>query len=709
MVIKNFISSNLILVILFFTFTNAFAQWGSDWAIYSSNYIFNHGSYFANHKLGSNNVTAFAVDNDGNKWFGIAGVGLKVYDGKKLKYFKPSKSTFSKKIRAIACDKDNNIWVGTNLGIRIFDGDNWSSVQVPNIRNIKEIVIADDGKIWVSGWTSDAINALAGGISMFDGKDWVNYNRKNSGLVKNYVEDIVIDKEGHVWMAVGLQDYGVCEFDGKEWNWYNRENSELPSDIVRAIAVDGDNNKWFGTPNGLAKFDGENWEVTTLKDLFAVRGFEFLALEPDLLSLAVEENGVMWIGTKGAGIIRIENNGKVVLNKENCPITSDYVKKIYIDKENRKYFITGFRAENVTDVLLGDDVSGFEKFGGVVMYLDPNFNLYPEWTIYNSYTTENKSDLFYSLAEDSRGNIWLTSSGDGLAKYSEDKWSFYNSTKTGILGDMLYSLAISEDDDIWAGSRTKGVKKLEGDVLRSYTKSNSDLPVNAIQGMICDKNGKVWMGSHTGVITFDGKKWEQHTKKSVGLPGNFVYNCFEDSKGNIWIGTNKGVVKYDGKTWTVFNKKMKNLPNNNVIDMVEDSKGHIWFGTQGGLAIYDGNSWEIIKKLNDQVSYFMVNALAVDQDDNVWIGTDKKGLIRADGVGYMVFNPSNSGILYKKVNDILITKDNELWVSLSKGPKPKDPSAYMPPKPDAPVDPGIAIREKIEEFDLKSAVVKHKL
>ena len=39
-----------------------------------------------------------------------------------------------------------------------------------------------------------------------------------------------------------------------------------------AIAADAEGNMWFGTPKGLVKFDGQNWETTSFKQVFGSDG-----------------------------------------------------------------------------------------------------------------------------------------------------------------------------------------------------------------------------------------------------------------------------------------------------------------------------------------------------------------------------------------------------------------------------------------------------
>jgi len=49
-----------------------------------------------------------------------------------------------------------------------------------------------------------------GGITKFDGTNWISYNTNNSGLTNNYAYKICIDGQGYKWIANA--GCGVCEF-----------------------------------------------------------------------------------------------------------------------------------------------------------------------------------------------------------------------------------------------------------------------------------------------------------------------------------------------------------------------------------------------------------------------------------------------------------------------------------------------------------------
>ncbi len=109
------------------------------------------------------------------------------------------------------------------------------------------------------------IGTYGGGLVKFDGTNWTVFNTINSDLISNYVNSIVFDLSGDLWIA---STGGVAKFDGTYWTIFNTSNSGLPDNGVYSIFIDDNDNKWIGTESGLAVFN-ENGVVFSVKDDFS--------------------------------------------------------------------------------------------------------------------------------------------------------------------------------------------------------------------------------------------------------------------------------------------------------------------------------------------------------------------------------------------------------------------------------------------------------
>ena len=171
------------------------------------------GKGWVNYQPGSYFTTAFAVDNQNNKWLGLANIPmdpgpgfLAKFDGTQFTLYNPL-ATDSVVIYSIDFDPMGIVWVGT----------------------------------------------YENGLIKFDGTNWEFYNSSNSGLPEGPIGIVKLEGANIIWMST--QD-GLTRFDGETWKTFNTENSILPSNIILSILIDENGTKWIGTDKGLVSFRG---------------------------------------------------------------------------------------------------------------------------------------------------------------------------------------------------------------------------------------------------------------------------------------------------------------------------------------------------------------------------------------------------------------------------------------------------------------------
>ncbi|MFM2048253.1 MAG: hypothetical protein RI955_801, partial [Bacteroidota bacterium] len=106
---------------------------------------------------------------------------------------------------------------------------------LPN-NNVTDIIISKDGKTkWIATW--------GGGITKFTGKNWQTFNTKNAAISSDFINEIKQDKQGNIWLATNQK--GVDKFDGKTFTNY----SIGQTNTILSIAVNKDGNVFVGTYN----------------------------------------------------------------------------------------------------------------------------------------------------------------------------------------------------------------------------------------------------------------------------------------------------------------------------------------------------------------------------------------------------------------------------------------------------------------------------
>lgn len=290
----------------------------------------------SNSEISGNTILALATDKKDNKWVGT-NLGLCRYAGKTWTDF----AMFNEKLKdqfvnCLNVDNKGTLWIGTDdYGVIEYNGSRWTEhtaeTKQLNMKFIREIAIDRNDVKW--------IGVTLGGLVKYDNKHWTKYTQESSGLLSDFILCVTIDQRNNKW--IGTND-GLCVFDDEHWTTYTTKNSGLPHNIVPAVVVDDNNVKWIGTLGGLCRFDGQTWKI-------------FNKLNSQLPSdqindLAFDASGMLWIATdNGLAVFDGQNNWRI-FSPANCPLPSKVIQNIAIDAQGNKWF--------------GSDFAGLTRFTG---------------------------------------------------------------------------------------------------------------------------------------------------------------------------------------------------------------------------------------------------------------------------------------------------------------------------------------------------------
>lgn len=710
-------------LLLFFTAT---AQKTSEWKLLSNTYLYDDGTFqelpvgMINNMRGVNDV---AVDADGLVYIATAN-GLFTYEKKTIKRFNIPKNGFSDAY-AVEFDSKGNLWIGTNGKLIKYKPDgtyeNFTKQTHPGFEmgQVREIVIDKNDEVWVVG-RKDLNTKQGAGVSRYNGTEWVNYQ---DDMVKPFVEDLTIDANGHVWAKLGRQSAAVIMYNGNNWVEFNSGNSSVKMSGMRAIAAAKSGKVYFGTDYGLVVYDNGEWEDVSLSQVFSYSKF-LTALsstdQPEITALAVDKDDVVWIGTKYEGVIRMNGDSRVMMNMDNSPITSNSIRKIVIDQNDAKWFLTGFWYENMKDAMLETGMSSAEmsaSFNGLVMYKEPDYTKFPGQEVHNFYTEDMPKATFFEVEADKDNHMYLTTT-QNVIKFADGQWvevakASEKHEDAGLLTNAIRStamhgeLSLSNDGSLWVISREIMNIKANGEIDR-WRKDQNDLG-SLVYGLDVDSKGTMWFGNNKGLCSFSGESFNCINKKA-GLPDTRINDVFVDKDDKVWIGLYTGAAVFDGTNWTRFSKKEGGLLGTTSRSVIQRQNGDICVGTMKGVNITkDKQTFTLLEYPDGLVPYLQVTALAEDEQGNLWIGTNSKGLVVQMASGeWFVYNSENSALPYDHVDDIVATSEG-LWAITSKV-KPIGSSSFSSSSSSTtPPSTESQIKKKVAEFDPESALTLFRL
>ncbi len=298
---------------------------------------------------------------------------------------------------------------------------------------------------------------------------------------------------------------------------------------------------------------------------------------------------------------------------------------------------------------------------------------------YYSYTNDTSqiSQYIRRIFQDSKGNFWLGTVGDGVCCYNGTSLNYY-SHLDGFGGNSVQDIAEDKNGNIWFAT-SGGVSKYEEQKFTNYTEKDG-LSDNQILSLCIDKSENIWVGTAKGICRYAENKFIPFSIPESGQKLE-VKNIMEDNNGNIWFATNgAGAYCYNGTSLTLISEK-DGLGSKTVYYMLQDRKGHIWFATQGGGVVHYNPAEELRTGKKLFINYKEEKGsneawyLLEDKTGNIW--TSVRGSVkRYDGKIVTTFS-ADDGLTNCCVQSIYEDKAGTIWFGSGAGLFRYDPLAEI--------------------------------
>jgi len=525
-------------------------------------------------------------------------------------------------IRAIAEDKEGNIWIGTGSdGLFLIESNdvltsNFHYTQFkkqpenPNSlsdNSVWSIAVDRDNVLWIG--TDSCLNKLSRHENVF--KHYSFLKKESKSNIGNMIHSTLINEDNTLWLGSipGLILFN--KIDGS-FTCYERENDVNYN--ISAIAKDRDGNLWISDGGGLTVF---NVDDRTYNYLYKNPDYDF----PGIVRLIADRVGNIWMGSNayGAYIYFPESNrfNKFSYQKpNNQPEANISIRSIFEDSQNNLWFSSYnfiYRWNRVTNEIInfGNPLNdkAFGSSGASSITEDKNGNIlfatYHDLFAYNLKTNlqthiileSNPDNAIRGTFVDRSGSIWIVN--DKYLSKSKDiqTGTFINYTYNpkGIYPASTSMIYEDENGAIWFTS-TMGLIKFDQKSEDFTYYKNDPKNYNSIYSnftkCICPDpnapNEKLWIGTSGGGLNLFDKNSETftHILEEDGLPDNVVYGILPDEEGNLWLSTNRGLTKYNPVTEQFINYDVNDGLQSNEFNsgaFFKSKSGEMFFGGINGF------------------------------------------------------------------------------------------------------------------------------
>ena len=476
-------------------------------------------------------------DGNGHLYIGHTRNGMSILDLKEMtvKNFRYQsdnpQSLPGNYVRSIYKDHLNNIWIGTERGMALFDPLTGSCTDIRHIvgnihplagDNIHCITEMQDHTLWIA---SDL-----GGISVLSLHDFpnkhpeetepVNITHLNSALSSPNIRRLLQDDFGNIWISnysTGLDFIANYQSRFRILPYYMASEGEKMAKRIYGIATGRDDSLWLG---------GEN-ELSLCKENRVIKSWNLSSYQKRVMSMLyiIEESrdGMLWLGINDEGVIcfnpKTETFKRIDLGVESLDIHA-----FFEDEEGRMW--------------IGSEAGVYSCHRGDVKKED-------------EINRKLRSPTVYAIAEDSQGRMWIGSLGGGVQVFEKS-----------------------------------------GHLVETLTTDNG-LCSDNINQIYKDAEGGMWIATYNGLVyvkdTRHPRRWEMYDERQ-GLDDSHIRAIRQDRSGNIWVSTYTNIAY-----WNKYRQKFNNYNHYDGVSMggfVESGaaiskEGTIYFSSPDGVCYFN--------------------------------------------------------------------------------------------------------------------------
>ena len=300
-----------------------------------------------------------------------------------------------------------------------------------------------------------------------------------------------------------------------------------------------------------------------------------------------------------------------------------------------------------------------------------------------------------ALFEDSRGNFWVGTGGDGLHIMNRKNGTFERYLFDAAHPDKLsrppvqttfdfaidHITFITEDNKgrIWIGTFEGGINVWDPAAQKITYYGNDKKSKELLQDEYFwtaykTKDGVIWISAWNSNLY---KVNPYETQIPHTHVGDTVFAFTEDNTNLLWMATPRGLVSKDstGKTQRILLDKNLGSYKNNIYYIAKDNANQLWLATLSGLYSFDPVTHNLKGYHHENGN---ANSLPNDTvnnikttDNGLWVGTN-------NGLGWLdtktgmfknyLYDPKDSNsISGRYINGIVTESNGDLWVATSNG------------------------------------------
>ena len=576
-----------------------------------------------------NAVQAITQTPDGYLWLGT-GAGLVRFDGARFTTFTTGDGLESNRVLALCVRRSGELWLGLERGgvARFRDGV---------FQTVMPVAAPDSGTGFVTSLAEDAQGAMWIGfagekrvVRWADGV--VTTFGPQEGIGSGFETSVHADESGRIWLGAKS---GFGFFDGEE---FRPLEPEVNGGATLGPARGG--GMWVAHDRRLLRCSGEG-SIEWIADL------AWLGTGLEVKALFEDDDGALWLGTRGAGLYRF-HSGQFV----RVPTSHDAILVLGRTQDGnlwagtragglnrlsrRQFFLRttrhGLGKDPVASLAL-DDAGALwisSTDAAPVRAVSPRNDAFaapPGW---------DRAAPIMTSFPGGAGNVWFGLDGGGLVR-----WNGAAYERIPGIGLRVEGVLLDRKGSLWVASRGQGLLRWKDGVVHE---AFGDREFAGVRALGEDAAGRIWAGTIDGAV-FRRESTGPFTRIALPetRPGHGIRFFLPDGPETMWIGTQGGGLVRWRERDPARVTRAAGLPDNDVQQLAFDRFAQAWIGTWRGLCRVTRADLEAVldrRKLAFQPTAFgrddglpnlgftsgSRHATVGTPDDHLWMATDRGAL-----------------------------------------------------------------------------------
>ncbi|MEA5257898.1 two-component regulator propeller domain-containing protein [Arcicella aquatica] len=469
-------------------------------------YVSPKGSTIRRAALEGNYIRTIHIDFHGNLW--VATYDQLLWISKAQRLTAKSSETMMGNLSQIECiylDSFNQLWVGTNYGLRF-----WPA---------KTPILANTIPIDIDKPTT---------FLPLDG----DQNSINSGRVHQVFED----NNQNIWLAASAGGLNRVNLRRKPFYNLQRQFSQhptLPNNYINCIHKDVVKNwLWIGTRNGFSRYD---FNTRTYQN-FLSRDLPADATGVDVSAFYQNNDGTLWAGTRYLGLIKLngDKSERFIQIDKDLTLYNTSIESIIEDRFGTIWLATF----ELGLIRLNKEGKLLEHYWGDKNPLKTNaftFLMYDK----------TKDVLWASTRDIGLWKIQVKQEGIGLLKH----FSYDRNNKNSLSGNYAWPTLKDKLGNVWVGTIGAGLNKISTNAEGEDIVQRINIPYPNIESLQDDAEGNLWIGGD-GLLRYNTQKGQWlHYDVGDGLQSNSfkVGAATRDAEGLLYFGGIRGLTYFNPK------------------------------------------------------------------------------------------------------------------------------------------------------------------